>query len=475
MKKTLVALATLAVAGGAFAQSGFARAIDGSGVTIFGVADATVNRLTATNNGSILRLAGDGRNESTRLGFRGIEDIGGGWGAAFWLEAAYNQDDGTGSNTTINNTAAGDKIAFGTSAAAVAAGTTIGTLNTGVVTVPANQSLTARQGLTFNRAANVSLLNKGFGEIRVGRDYSPTFWNYTYFDPFGTVGVGSALNIIGGGLAPAGSQASPPGNAYPMVRTSNSIGWLSQDMNGFRAQVQYAFSEVPSICTTPETTVNTNYCAGGPGDGRHTALRLSYSSGPLSAAYAHGETAYGNVSAAAGALDGTVATVITSFANNAAGGAQPLGNTAAYKGKYSVDNFGAAYQLGATKLTAQYASQEYGVSGAVKKYNTYHVGVAHTSGAITYKASYNYGKLTAPSGATSADGSDNNQMAFGMVYDLSKRTAVYGTYSILKTTLSSAGASNGVNASMGLTMPLTQALGTSGTLTGLDIGVRHRF
>ncbi|MCK7499945.1 MAG: hypothetical protein MZW92_63515 [Comamonadaceae bacterium] len=32
----------------------------------------------------------------------------------------------------------------------------------------------------------------GFGEIRLGRDYTPTFWNWTTFDPFGTVGVGAS-------------------------------------------------------------------------------------------------------------------------------------------------------------------------------------------------------------------------------------------------------------------------------------------
>jgi len=66
----------------------------------------------------------------------------------------------------------------------------------------------------------VSLLNKGFGEIRVGRDYNPSFWNNTVFDPFGTVGVGSANNVILG-IASLNSQISS--NPVPTVRTSNSI------------------------------------------------------------------------------------------------------------------------------------------------------------------------------------------------------------------------------------------------------------
>ncbi|MEY3489077.1 MAG: hypothetical protein RL655_645, partial [Pseudomonadota bacterium] len=76
MKKTLVALAALAAATGAFAQSGVARNIDSSGVTIFGVADVAVTQISGTNAGSVTQMNGEGRNESSRLGFRGVEDIG---------------------------------------------------------------------------------------------------------------------------------------------------------------------------------------------------------------------------------------------------------------------------------------------------------------------------------------------------------------------------------------------------------------
>jgi predicted porin len=35
----------------------------------------------------------------------------------------------------------------------------------------------------------------GWGELRLGRDYTPVFWNQTVFDPFGTNGVGSSTNV----------------------------------------------------------------------------------------------------------------------------------------------------------------------------------------------------------------------------------------------------------------------------------------
>jgi predicted porin len=44
-------------------------------------------------------------------------------------------------------------------------------------------------------------LGGGWGEIRLGRDYTPHFWNHTVFDPFGTNGVGTTqtLNSSNGG------------------------------------------------------------------------------------------------------------------------------------------------------------------------------------------------------------------------------------------------------------------------------------
>ena len=67
MKKSLVALAVLAAAGAASAQSS---------VTLFGIVDATL----AQGSGSVAnktQLTNSGYNGS-RLGFRGVEDLGGG-------------------------------------------------------------------------------------------------------------------------------------------------------------------------------------------------------------------------------------------------------------------------------------------------------------------------------------------------------------------------------------------------------------
>jgi predicted porin len=99
MKKSLVALAALAVAGIASAQSS---------VTLFGVLDAAVSGYSNKSENrfgsatvSSTQLSNSGYNAS-RLGFRGTEDLGGGLAASFWLEAGINNDDGTGAKSGSN-------------------------------------------------------------------------------------------------------------------------------------------------------------------------------------------------------------------------------------------------------------------------------------------------------------------------------------------------------------------------------------
>jgi predicted porin len=154
MKKSVLALAVL----GAFAGAASAQ----SSVTLFGVVD--LNVMTVDNGDRTYSMGTDGMS-SSRLGFRGVEDLGGGLKASFWLEAGVAPDTGRNAGTWGN----GDLPLAGT---------------------------TAREGnqLFFNRRSTVSLSNQ-WGELRLGRDYTATFWNWTVFDPFGTNGVGAASNL----------------------------------------------------------------------------------------------------------------------------------------------------------------------------------------------------------------------------------------------------------------------------------------
>ncbi len=42
------------------------------------------------------------------------------------------------------------------------------------------------------------MISDALGELRLGRDYTATFWNLTEFDPFGTNGVGDSTIMFPG-------------------------------------------------------------------------------------------------------------------------------------------------------------------------------------------------------------------------------------------------------------------------------------
>ncbi|WPB56940.1 porin [Xylophilus sp. GOD-11R] len=186
MKKTLVAIAALAASAGAFAQSN---------VTLFGVIDASVARVSTGGNHVAGLATGD--QTSNRLGFRGTEDLGGGLRAGFWLEGGFNVDAGSGSTNG----------AFG-----------------------------------FERRATVSLESKSAGELRIGRDKLPSYLNIETFDPFADIGIGGlgASNLI------SSSAAGTPGGSAPK-RASNSVQYiLPSTLGGFYGQAMYAFGETNS-------------------------------------------------------------------------------------------------------------------------------------------------------------------------------------------------------------------------------------
>ncbi len=182
MKHTLIALSVLATCATASAQSS---------VTMFGVVDASVTRLSS-DSANVTGLA-SGEQSSSRLGFRGIEDLGGGLKAGFWLEGSLAVDNG------------------GTS-------------------------------YRFDRRSTISLLG-GFGEVRLGRDKLASYLNVESFDPFGDIGVGGngLNNMLGGAAAAEGTvEGSHP------KRSSNIIAYITPNMGGLQGQLQYSFGERPS-------------------------------------------------------------------------------------------------------------------------------------------------------------------------------------------------------------------------------------
>jgi predicted porin len=344
MKKSLVALAVLAASGASFAQSS---------VTLFGVVDLSVRNVNQGGS-KVTGMAQDG-TASSRLGFRGTEDLGGGMSAGFWLEGATNPDIGTSG------------------------------------------------GLSFQRRSTLSL-SGGFGELRLGRDYVPTFWNHTVFDPFGTNGVGAQTNLMA--FAAAGSTALNSGTST-LVRANNSIGYfLPGNLGGIYGQAMYSFKE-----TTLANNAN-----------EYTGLRVGYANGPINAAIA--------------------------FANEGSGNQTD---------NYKRWNIGASYDLGVAKIFAQYINGEF---GAAEQKNLM-LGVTAPVGAALLKASYGR--------ADGAGNNDANQIALGADYNLSKRTAVYTTYSRVT---NKGAAAFGV---AGAGFAGNAAVTPGGKSTGFEFGVRHSF
>jgi len=353
MKKTLLALAALtAFAGVASAQSS---------VTLFGIVDLAVG--SVKNGNTTLKQMSSNQLSSNRLGFRGVEDLGGGMRAGFWLEGAMSNDDG----------------------------------NPG--------------GLTFQRRSTVSLMG-GFGEIRLGRDYTATFLNKTVFDPFGTNGLGSSLNV-------ASTLGSGAGT---LVRANNVVGYFLPAMGGVYGQLQVAMGE---------GTVGNKYVGG----------RVGYAGGPVNVAIAYGKT-YKNDGAASGA---------------------PMFSD------FKDFNIGGSYNLGFMTLMAQYNKIDYDPGNVANDKRDQKIalfGMTVPFGASTLKFSYINAKGTQGSSATDFDA---KQITFGYQYDLSKRTSIYATASSLN---NDGDATSGARFTIGQGVPMTRGGDTS---RGYNLGVRHSF
>jgi len=410
-----------------------------SSVTLFGVVDTGVSYYTVKsafyNNTAGVVLppvvvpAGVKRSQTalsnsntsnSRLGFRGTEDLGGGLAASFWLEAGTTPDNG---------------------AAAIA---------------------------SFNRRSTVSL-SGGFGEIRLGRDFTPTFWNDSVFSPFSTIGVGAnVVSSVGTNLQVVKGPGSAVAASDNYLRTSNSIGYfLPPTLGGFYGQLQYALHENVSQSSLP----------GSPSKrGRFVGGRFGYAAGPFDVALAYGES---------------TAADITGL--SAAG--LPTGVN--LDEKIKTINLGASYDLGMVKVfgeISQVKDQSQSTAGLTglaalplrddDKYKGALLGVTVPVGAGLIKAAYSRVKFDNDLGAfatpfTPQRDASVNKIAVGYDYNLSKRTALYATAARIRI---KDGQNNPVIMGVvtgGTATYLSTGAGTAGfaprSSTGYDFGIRHAF
>ena len=188
MKKSLIALAALAtVATAAQAQSS---------VTIYGIVDAGIARTNSDANGNSVTGMANGGLATSRLGFRGTEDLGSGLKANFVLEAEFLADNGSQASTA--------------------------------------EALFARQSTVG--------LEGSFGRVDLGRINSGSYALQAKFDPMGA-------NNIGGIIAT--SQIG-------QVRVENSVTYTSPSFNGLQVALQTGTRTSSTTGTYGEIAGETN-------------------------------------------------------------------------------------------------------------------------------------------------------------------------------------------------------------------------
>lgn len=355
--------AKAAVAAGLlFASAGAALAQ--SSVTLFGAVDLGV-RHVKNSKGSLTSM-NSGNNATSRWGLRGEEDLGGGLKTSFWLESTVAADTGVGGT-----------------------------------------------GATFwDRRATLSL-SGNFGELRLGRDYTPLFRAYTSADTFGYVGAAgmgmlyssSASNVVSRAFGAASTNTS-------IARTNNAIQYYTPaGLGGFYANAMISGREAGTAA----------------GDFSFHGLRVGYSDKSNDVSVYSGKT---NLSTSDSdfTLQGVVGTTKWNDVKITAGLAQMRFMNA----KQSNFSLGAEWPVG---------------QGAIR--------------AIYHRI--NQSGLTAAN--VSVDGDDVNALGLGYVHNLSKRTAVYGTTMFV---------SNKGNAKFVVPGGASGIAGGSSS-RGYEVGLRHNF
>ena len=170
MKKSLIALAVLGFAGAAMAQSS---------VTLYGVADAGLGKAKSAGETKVnMQSAGTMNNGTSRLGVRGVEDLGGGLKAGFNFETGLSLENG---NTS-----------------------------------------TAGAGF-WGRNANM-WLGGNWGTFQMGRTLNPSFYGVAAWELTGTANysvVGNTYGYVGG------------------ARNSSEFSYKTPDFGGLSAKLGY--------------------------------------------------------------------------------------------------------------------------------------------------------------------------------------------------------------------------------------------
>jgi predicted porin len=368
MKKSLIALATLA-ATTAFAQSS---------VTISGAMDVGLMNQSFGNNTSAQNVS-SGSNGASRLRFVGVEDLGGGTKANFWLEMQPSFQNGT----------------------------------------------TSSAGL-FNRGAWAGLSNASLGEVRLGRQGTNNVSAVCDIDQ-----QGCYTGAYGGGILFSG-QGGPGANYSAWMAANPTRGGIAQatglTTTSSTATVASgtAITDVQASSTGAANQTNTNKFAA---DSTRYVQAVRYSLPTIVAGLSLNATmAYGQTLSTGGHNGNT-----TGFDGNYVNG--PLKLTAAYQkadaeaaggATGALTTYGAIYNLGVASIGAGIQSETATGTGLkFTKADAFALTALVPMGATTPYIKYGERKVSG--------GSDGNLTIakvtnVGVRYAFSKNTYVYADY-----------------------------------------------
>lgn len=339
-----------------------------SSVTVGGIADAGLRHVSNSGAGSAKSMV-SGSNSTSRFFIRGTEDLGGGLSAAFHLEHGLNLTNGTQASTV--------------------------------------------SGQFWDRRSTVSLASKSLGEIRMGRDFVPSYSGWSPFDPFSYVGAAGSNNLIS--ATPQGPIRAAFGTSpNTTVRANDAVQWLMPSgWGGLEGGVMLAPSGGGTVAN---------------GRNKVIGARLGWAGGPV------------RVSAA-----------LTTTQNNL--------TTA---GKFKDHALAAAYDLAGMRFTAAWRRFEY---AQAEQTNLLLSATAPVGASGQVRVSWGRSDFDGQIGTTDIGANGARQFGVGYVHSLSKRTVVYGTLSNLDNagslTLAVPGGNSGMTA--------------GGASKAYELGVRHNF
>jgi predicted porin len=474
MKKSLIALAALS----AFATAAQAQ----SSVSVYGILDVGYSDKEATTAGgtsgsfwtatatsgskhaqaagkvtSTNGITGVGSESTSRLGFKGTEDLGGGLKANFVVETGLNPAESTVSAWNTRQAYAGLQGGFGS-------------LNVGTVYTPqhiiaasfASTTLPNVAGDVMYTAATGSALGVTLDKVGI-KTTGTTIATATVAGANAalvTAKLAGAANATGYAVADNGTSSSGEiaqavaiaqtlidqkaqstldarlaraNNSSYTVRVNNTVAYQSPVMNGFTGGIAYVLPTQTKVEGGDESTSSA------------TALNLQYAAGKFAAAVAYtaGETkSITNVAAVTAGVGQTTLTTITA---GLAGTAVPTAvtttvanvasdasvTTVEVKTKESMAAL--SYDLGAAKVSYIYAKRDAKdtVSDLSEK-TTHNFGVKAPFGKTTAFVNYSMGDQKVLDGTANAAKFDLDGIQVGASYALSKRSDIYAIYGSAK-------------------------------------------